>query len=76
MMIIKKQEVKGMKARIRSEKNDEGRFVMVAILPDGEKEYPQEGLSHEKRSQVFDDARIMYNNQTWKWNDKKHTINI
>ena len=63
-----------MKIKIRAEKNDNGKYVMVGILPDGEKEYPQEGLEHSKKRDVFSDAYSMYHGNTWNYDEKRHTI--
>lgn len=65
-----------LKGKIKAEKNKEGRYIMICKLPNGKIEYPQEGLEHDKRSEVFDDARVMYNNSTWNWNERYHTIDI
>jgi hypothetical protein len=64
------------RARISAEKKESGRWVMVAILPDGGKEYPQEGLEHDKRSDVFRDAYAMYHGSTWQYDEIKHTVVI
>lgn len=63
-----------MRAKIRTAKNEENRYYMIAILPSGGIEYPQEKLGHDKKSQVFDDARAMYSNPPWNWRESDHTI--
>lgn len=64
-----------MKAKIKTERTDEG-YVMIAVLPNGEIEYPQEGRPHKTRKSVFIDAEKMHSCGTWEYDAVKHTIKI
>ena len=64
-----------MRMKIRAEKNENGKYVMVA-RGQGKIEYPQEGREHDTKSDVYDDAEIMYGNSVWAYNSTLHTIKI
>lgn len=64
-----------MRAKIKAKKTGNGRYTMIAILPNGEVEYPQEGYEYDKKSEVFSAAYEMYG-RTKCWDYKNHTIKI
>lgn len=66
-----------MKGKIRAEKA-EGGWKMVCILPHtDEVEYPQEGLIHPTRADVYRDAEKMYAGcPEWAYDPRNHTIKI
>jgi hypothetical protein len=64
-----------MKMKIRAEKNENGKYVMVA-RGQGKVEYPQEGAEHDTKSSVYDDAESMYAGSAWEYDNKLHTIKI
>jgi|GEM_PF-3162168 hypothetical protein len=68
-----------MRAKIRAQKVGSG-YRMIAILPHTDEiEYPQEGLVHAKRSDVYRDADAMYGHDgagVWAYNPRNHTIKI
>lgn len=54
-----------------------GGYTMVAILPNGKKEYPQENKIHKTENSIWEDAKAMYGRQpTWEYNGNKKTITI
>jgi len=63
-----------MKTMIEAEKTESDKFTMIAISADGKKEYPQGHLEHKTKKEVIDQARIMYKNPCWKWNERDFTI--
>jgi hypothetical protein len=66
-----------MRAKIRATAVEgPGGYRMVAIKTDGTIEYPQEGLIHKTKADVYRDARAMYNNTTWSWRERDKTIVI
>ena len=64
-----------MKAKIKAIRDKDG-WTMICMLPDGTTEYPQERYNHRTRSDVYADARRMYADRIWKWNESRKTINI
>lgn len=64
-----------MRAKIRAKKTSDG-YVMIAVLPSGAIEYPQEGKVHKTRSAVFADAAHLYSSSIWDYDPDKHTIDI
>jgi len=62
-----------MRAKISTEKTSDG-YVMIAWLPSGETEYPQEGKTHKTKKSVYRDAEAMYSCGTWEYDPIKHTI--
>ena len=64
-----------MRAKIRAEKVASG-YLMIVILPSGEKEYPQEGKIHPTRQNIYTDASIMYASSVWDYRESDHTILI
>jgi hypothetical protein len=64
-----------MRMKIRAEKNENGKYVMVA-RGQGKIEYPQEGAEHKTKSSVYDAAQSMYAGSVWAYNRRLHTIKI
>lgn len=63
-----------MKIKIKAEKTENKKWHMVAVFADGNREYPQEGLEHDTRKEVIDQAKLMYKHPAWEWNERNHTI--
>lgn len=60
--------MKNRTARVTSARNKTGAgYIMIAILPDGTKELPQDGKIHTTRKSVIRDAYEMYSEKS-AWN--------
>lgn len=64
-----------MRAKISTKKTDEG-YVMIAEMPNGGIEYPQECKPHKTKTSVYRDAEAMYSCGTWDYNSDDHTFEI
>lgn len=62
-----------MKARIIPKKFGHG-WILTVVFSNGKTEYPQEYRERNTREEILNDARVMYADKVWGWDEEKHTI--
>ena len=63
------------RAQLTAEKVETG-YRVLATLPDGTKEYPQEDLIQMTKENCYSAMSCLYRSSVWDYNADNHTIDI